>query len=85
MSYQLQYEPGAQKQLRKLPRHAQQWIADAVEQLKSNPRPPGCLKLTDSPDWRIEVHHHYRVRYRIDDTQRTVTILKLGTRGGFYG
>lgn len=84
MSYRLDYDPAARRQLRRLPPQAQQWVADAVENLKHNPRPHGCIKLTDSDEWRIHVKRDYRVAYMIDDKQQVVSITKIGPRGGFY-
>jgi len=60
----------AEKELKKLPG---QWIARIVprlENLASNPRPPGCKKLRGgNREWRFRVGD-YRVVYTIDDEAR---------------
>ena len=49
-------------------------IIAAIQALASNPRPPGCRKLTGSDnDWRIRVGD-YRVVYEINDLSRQIRV-----------
>ena len=75
MSYTVGVSSGAARELRKLPPQVQPGILDAILGLAADPRPPGCRKLTDRPDWRIRVGE-YRVIYDIDDTAQTVTVTR---------
>jgi mRNA-degrading endonuclease RelE of RelBE toxin-antitoxin system len=45
MAYRLEYQPGVLRSLEKLPRKTQLRILERIESLKSNPRPPGSMKL----------------------------------------
>jgi mRNA interferase RelE/StbE len=48
--------------------------------LAENPRPPGCKKLKDTErTWRIRLRV-YRLRYDIDDSGATLTVLRIGPR-----
>jgi mRNA interferase RelE/StbE len=51
--------------------------------LRENPRPAKCLKLTGREGWRIRVRN-YRVIYKIDDSEKLVTILHVGHRRDIY-
>ena len=59
-------------------------IGVVVDALAAEPRPPGCVK-TKSEDgvWCLRMGE-YRSGYRIDDVTRTVTIIRIGSRGDFY-
>jgi mRNA interferase RelE/StbE len=52
--------------------------------LENDPRPPGCLKMAGSDEWRIRVGV-YRIRYLIDDATRRVFITRVGHRRNVYG
>ena len=73
----------AQGAIARLPPMDGRRVLAAIAALAQNPRPPGCLKLTGSPSWRIRVGA-YRVIYEIDDAGRTVTVEAVGHRGDVY-
>jgi mRNA interferase RelE/StbE len=83
-SYDVALTSSAEKELKKLPG---QWIARIVprlENLASNPRPPGCLKLKGgNREWRIRVGD-YRVVYTIDDTELLVEVTRIRNRSEVY-
>ena len=54
-----------------------------IDKLVDDPRPPGCLKLTDRPGWRMRAGN-YRVVYEIFDAARQVIILHVGHRKDDY-
>ena len=50
-----------------------------VTDIESNPRPPGCKKLTEKEGYRVRVGD-YRVLYTIDDSSKTVIIYRIKIR-----
>jgi mRNA interferase RelE/StbE len=83
VSYSLLILPRAAKELANLP--AEQFnVAEAkIEALRENPRPANCKKLADRDAWRIRFGN-YRVIYKIDDGNRTITVTNIGHRRGIY-
>ncbi len=79
MNYTITILRRAQKELGELPVEAYERIRDSILALAEDPRPSGCVKLTNRQGWRIRVGG-YRVIYEIDDKQRIVTILVIGHR-----
>jgi mRNA interferase RelE/StbE len=76
--YRVAFAPAADRQLAKLPRRAREMVAAAILTLRSNPRPPGGVKLAGSDDiWRIRVRD-YRVVYAVRDFMLVVTVVKIG-------
>jgi mRNA interferase RelE/StbE len=59
-------------------------LLSAMMALAADPRPPGCIKVkSEDGVWRIRVGD-YRIGYIIDDTAKTVTIVRIGHRSDFY-
>ncbi|MDQ4076813.1 MAG: type II toxin-antitoxin system RelE/ParE family toxin [Chloroflexota bacterium] len=58
-------------------------ILDALTDLGSEPRPAGTKKLGHLNSYRIRVGD-YRAIYRIDDTNRTVKVWRIGHRKDVY-
>ena len=83
MNYTISILRLAQKELGELPVEAYERIRDSILALAEDPRPSGCVKLTNRQGWRIRVGG-YRVIYEIDDKQRIVTILVIGHRRDVY-
>ncbi len=55
-----------------------------IKALGENPRPVGCRKITGSEnDWRIRVGD-YRIVYEIDNTERTVKVMRVRHRREVY-
>jgi mRNA interferase RelE/StbE len=55
-----------------------------LDELESNPRPPGCQKLRGQKDsWRIRIGD-YRVIYTIDDLNNVVDIIHVRHRKNAY-
>jgi mRNA interferase RelE/StbE len=73
----------AQKALARLPEQDYARVAAAIAALASNPRPPGCVKLTGSTYWRLRVGD-YRILYEIDDTGQLVIVATVGHRRDVY-
>ncbi|MEW6660270.1 MAG: type II toxin-antitoxin system RelE/ParE family toxin [Thermodesulfobacteriota bacterium] len=73
----------AQKELAQLPSRAYEQVRDVIRDLAHNPRPPGCIKLTARPGWRLRVGD-YRLIYEINDKKQSVLILHIGHRRDIY-
>jgi mRNA interferase RelE/StbE len=73
----------ASKELADLPVRYYEKVKTSVFALGDDPRPPGYLKLTGRPGWRIRVGD-YRIIYEIDDSKGTVTVLAIGNRRDIY-
>lgn len=58
-------------------------ISRSILRLKTNPRPTGLVKLSNSEYWRIR-ESDYRIVFLIDDSEKTVTVTKIGHRREIY-
>jgi mRNA interferase RelE/StbE len=59
-------------------------IVPRLEQLATEPRPPGCKKLRGGDkEWRIRIGD-YRVVYEIDDDARAVDVTRIAHRSEVY-
>jgi mRNA interferase RelE/StbE len=83
MAYSVAILPRAQKELAQIPQSAFTRTIAAIRALAQNPRPPGYIKLTNRPGWRIRVGE-YRVVYNIDDLAQTVTVVHVAHRRDVY-
>ena len=84
MNYRIFYQPGAQKQLGRLPALMQIRIAAAIDALTREPRPHGCIKLQNRVNqYRIRVGD-YRIVYRIHDAIVTVEVIDIDHRRNIY-
>jgi mRNA interferase RelE/StbE len=82
--YEVLIERGAERDLEILPAEQFQRIIARINALREDPRPSGCRKISGSfHDWRLRVGP-YRVVYEVDDTARTVTIIKVRLRHAAY-
>lgn len=83
MTYKIVITAPAEKTLDKLPVQTAQRIVSSIYQLAANPRPPGCVKLAGSNNYRIRVGD-FRIIYSIEDEILTVIVLKIGNRRDVY-
>lgn len=84
MSYQVEITPAAKRQIKKLVESVQLAIIERLEQLSTNPRPPGALKMQGTESlYRIRVGD-YRIIYEIQDRTLFVVVVKVGHRGDVY-
>jgi mRNA interferase RelE/StbE len=82
--YDVFIKPSALRELesvgsRKLRRN----LAEHIQALADNPRPPGCRKLGGGDQYRIR-RGAYRVVYSIEDERRIVLVVKIGHRRDVY-
>ena len=82
--YSIEFLPTALKELSKLPLEVQQRIADRIDELKTNPYPPG-IKALKSGDGRLRLRvGDYRVIYRIEADNLVIIVIKVGHRRNIY-
>ena len=81
--YQIYFERTAEKKLLSLPKEIRTRIVVKITDLASNPRPKGCIKLTNFEDYRIRIGD-YRVIYTIDDDLLTIVVIKVDHRKQVY-
>jgi mRNA interferase RelE/StbE len=83
VSYTVVIGRRAQASLGGLPARDDARIRDAMRELRDNPRPSGCRKLTGRDGWRLRAGD-YRVIYEIDDAARVVRVIAIGHRRDVY-
>jgi len=82
--YEIQFKTSAAKEFRKLPQDIKPWIREAINALKTDPRPVGVKKLAgESNLYRIRVAD-YRVIYEIDDSTQMPQITRVRHRRDVY-
>ena len=82
--YDVALTSSATKELKKLSGQLIARIVPRLENLGSNPRPPGCKKPQGgSREWRIRVGD-YRVVYTIDDAKLLVEVTRIRHRSEVY-
>jgi len=81
--YQLIIKPSAEKQLDRLPANIRRRVVAALEDLRHDPRPPGCAKLTGDDLWRIG-GGVYRVVYQIRDVELIILVVRIAHRKDVY-
>lgn len=83
-SYEIEFLRSAAKELAALPRAMQERIADVIDKLRNDPRPPGAKALQgDGKYLRLRVGD-YRVIYQVADERLIVLIVKVGHRREVY-
>ena len=83
MEYGLVISPRAEKDLDRIVKNVRVRILDALEELRTNPRPPRSKKLKGRDLWRIRVGD-YRAIYSIADEALIVTVVRVGHRKEVY-
>ena len=83
-SYRIEVSATAERQICKLPRAAQVRVVRAIRALSTDPRPPGCRRLSGYDDvLRVRIGR-YRVLYSIEDRRLVILVLKVGDRKDVY-
>ena len=83
VAYKIYFKESVQKDLTSIPKKELKRILNRIETLKSNPRPPGCEKLTGQERYRLR-HGQYRILYSVQDDDLTVWVVKVGHRKDVY-
>lgn len=83
-SWSVKYDRKALKELAKLDKQVARRIANAVDNLANDPRPPRCRPLSGYASlWRIRVGD-YRVIYTVRDDELIVLVLRIAHRSAAY-
>ena len=82
-SYSLQIKRSAAKELEAVALKDRRRIVTRIEGLRTEPRPPGCEKLSGDEKYRIR-QGNYRVLYEIQDQALIVTVVRVGDRRDVY-
>ena len=82
-SYRILVRPSAAKEIEAVPRRDRYRIVARIQGLTSEPRPPGCEKLSGQDEYRVR-QGAYRVVYAVDDEERSVLVVKVGHRKDVY-
>jgi mRNA interferase RelE/StbE len=84
MSYAIVISKSVQKQIDNLPNDVVERVIEKIQNLASEPRPDGIVKLKGfDNEYRIRIGD-YRVRYEIDDESQLVQILQCKHRKDVY-
>ena len=75
--------PRAQKALARLPKDVRLRAASAIDNLEKNPFPPGSVKLTGQPGFRIRVGR-FRILYLVDKKAKKIIIARIAHRREAY-
>lgn len=64
------------KQIDKIPEENYLRIYNKMKSFENNPRPSGCVKLTDFDGYRIRVGN-YRILYEVNDADKIIEIYSI--------
>lgn len=84
--YEIEFLPGASRQLEKLPITGRNQVAVAIDGLSDEPRPDGAKLLSGTSGeriWRLAVGD-YRVLYQVKDSVLCVLIVRVADRREVY-
>ncbi len=81
--YKIYFRESVEKDLRAIPKLDLKRILHRIESLASDPRPPGCEKLTGQERYRVR-QGRYRIVYSIQNEEVTVWIVKVSHRKDVY-
>ena len=82
-SYRLFIKPSAVKDIEALPKKDRGRVVAKVQSLASDPRPPGCEKLSGHEFHRLR-QGNYRILYAVHDTDLVIVVIKVGHRREVY-
>ncbi|MDO8793727.1 MAG: type II toxin-antitoxin system RelE/ParE family toxin [Vicinamibacterales bacterium] len=82
-NYRLAVKRSASKEITHLPKVDCQRVVGKIQALARDPRPHGCEKLSGAEKYRVR-QGDYRILYEINDSSRTVTVVKVGNRKEVY-
>ncbi len=83
-AYSIDVRPRARRALRQLDPSVRKTVAQVIDGLAANPRPPGFLPLTGHRPYLRVRSGDYRVIYAVDDRARVVTVAAVGHRREIY-
>jgi len=81
--YKIEIKKSAIKELNSIPKNDLNKILNRIKSLSSDPRPPGCIKLTNREDYRIRAGN-YSIVYSINDEVLIIIVIKIGHKKEIY-
>jgi len=81
--YELLIRPSVAKDVQGIPRSDLKKILARIESICDEPRPPGCVRLSESECYRIR-QGDYRIVYEIHDSRLVVIVVRVGNRRDVY-
>ncbi len=79
-AYRLFIKPAAAKEIERLPtKKLRRAIVARIRSLATDPRPPGCVKLSGADKYRVR-HGANRILYRIEDDRLIVVVVRVAHR-----
>jgi mRNA interferase RelE/StbE len=82
--YKLLIKPSAAKEIESAFKKDRLRIIKRIQELSSDPRPPGCEKLSGHDDKYRVRQGTYRIVYTISDVDLVICIVKVGHRKEVY-
>jgi len=82
-SDRLLIKSSAAKELEALPAKDRKRVIARIQNLATDPRPPGCEKLSGDGKLRIR-EGNYRFLYAVDDAGRRLIVIRIGHRREVY-
>ena len=83
-AYTIDIRPRARRSLRQLDPSVRKAVAQVIDGLATDPRPPGFRPLTGHRPYMRVRSGDYRVIYAVDDRARVVTVAAVGHRREIY-
>ena len=81
--YKIEIKKTAAKEIKKLPAKDINRVINLIDELAVNPRPEGCLKLSNNEKYRIRFGV-YRVLYEIYNDRLLIIVVKVAHRKDVY-
>ena len=82
-NFRINLKGQAAKEIEAVPRKDRLRIIRKIHDLASDPRPPGCEKLSGEEKFRLR-QGNYRILYSIEDCESMVLVVKVGHRRNVY-
>ena len=82
--YKIHIKPSAAKEIESAPKKDRLRIIKRIQDLSSDPRPPGCEKLSGHDDKYRVRQGTYRIIHTISDVGLVICIVKVGHRKEVY-
>jgi len=83
MPYTVTLNPGARRQIKKLPKPVRDKITHALAELETDPRPHGAKNYKVLKKFALRVGN-YRVIYEIKDPSLMIFVIRVGDRKEIY-
>ena len=83
-SYRLLIKLSAAKEIESAPKKDRLRIVKRIQGLSTDPRPPGCEKLSGQDDKYRVRQGTYRIVYTISDAGLVICVVKVGHRKDVY-